>query len=196
MEAFQVALWSLFALARCYAPENLWKIPDGYFSLRISDSSAGCSDCMHLCQYVMLIPHQCSGMPWLRELHRLRWKHNLPQDQCWPQWPTWCCYRILMKHLCWNEEEGPHMAWHCGQKRMLSCVCLSCSWNSCGKLRRDAFLSESVSALPDPVIMCVYLSTWCLSPVNTGLLPQSQTVSLPPISAVPWAAGSCNFSTA
>lgn len=47
---------------------------------------------------------------------RLRWKHTLPQDQCWPQWPTWCCCRVLMKHLCWNEEEGPHMAWHYGQR--------------------------------------------------------------------------------
>lgn len=35
-------------------------------------------------------------------------------------------------------------------KGVLGCACLSRSWNSCRKLRRDVFLSESVPALPDP----------------------------------------------
>lgn len=33
--------------------------------------------------------------------------------------------------------------------------CMSCCWNSCGKLRRDAFLSEWAPALLDPVTVCV-----------------------------------------
>lgn len=80
----------------------------------------------------------------------------------------------LCLRVCAGMKRKAHK-WHDTMDKGGAGLCLPVTLlDSCGKLRRDAFLSESVSALPDLVIMCVSLSMWCLSPVNTGLLPQSQ----------------------
>lgn len=154
--------------------KHLWKTPDRFFSLRISASSAGPSGCMHLSQYVMLISHQCSGMPWLRELHRLRWKHTLPQG------------------LCWNEEEGPQMAWHYGQRgrwAVSACHAPGQLWKTqerCFSLR----ISVSSARPGDHVRLPQYVM---LIPCQHWSAATVPGVSLPLISAGPWGDGSCNF---